>query len=177
MQPINTCRAPPSPAHTSTRVGSSCHISPAKGLQWCRQNWILLPMDPAWVVPACGRHMRSQTGCSCSGDAIAEPANNSWCWAQAISCSHRCLVLSHRASLALQGSGTAQDTAEQQLLGLPLPEHPSALPGAALFSHLSLAKLQKPAQLWRGTGNTPPQQNRKKEDISYKVKNILKAVF
>lgn len=44
-------------------------------------------------------------------------------------------------SLALQGSGTAEDTAEQQLLGLPLPEHPSALPTAALLSHLSLAKL------------------------------------
>lgn len=48
-------------------------------------------------------------------------------------------------SLARQGSGTAEDTAEQQLLGLPQPEHPSALPSAALFSHLSLAKLQKTA--------------------------------
>lgn len=80
-------------------------------------------------------------------------------------------------SLALQGSGTAEDTAEQQLLGLPLPEHPSALPSAALFSHLSPAKLQKTAQLKRGTGDTSPQWNRKQEDISYKVKNILKAVF
>lgn len=113
-----------------------------------------------------------------AGDGIAERQSTTAGAGTEPSPAHTCaLSCPTEPSLALQGSGTARDTAEQQLLALPLPEHPSALPSAALFSHLSLAELQKPAQLKRGMGNTSPQQKRKQENIFYKVKNIPKAVF
>lgn len=80
-------------------------------------------------------------------------------------------------SLALRGPGTDEEEAEQQLPELPLPEHPSALPRAVLFFTPQSSKPGKTAQLKKGTGGASLQWKRIQEDISYKVKNVLKEVF
>lgn len=54
---------------------------------------------------------------------------------------HACLAHPSDPRPALQVSGTNTEAAEQQLLGLPLPEHPSACSELLLFPHLYLANL------------------------------------
>lgn len=80
-------------------------------------------------------------------------------------------------SLALQGPGTDEEEAEQQLPELPLPEHTSALPRAGLFFTPQPSNLVKTAQLKKCTGGVSLQWKRIQEGISYKVKNVLKEVF
>lgn len=133
-------RTSSSSLHMGAGEGSSCHAASAPGLQSCRQNYMLPPMNQDWAPPARGRCTRRQTCCSCNQRWDSRKSAAAGAVTKPSPASGLCPTTFHKPCLARWASGTKEVAAEKQL--------------RSVHFHTSLQAPAKMSASQKGTGGT-----------------------